>query len=230
MNVVASLQEQGPLVDVRNLGVGFSVEGGSVHPAVKDVSFTIGRRSTLALVGESGSGKTTTGRCLLRLVEPTSGSFRFDDADVIRKELAGISPTRPRPDAFDQGLYAPEMTARTYAELLHRANRLLRQGKTVVVDASFSRAAERQRFFNMAGRRAVPVRMVHLHCDRAVAAARLDRRQAKGQDASDGRRELLEDQASSFEPVPCDPRMISIDSSAAVDYTVQDVICQLLTG
>lgn len=50
--------------------------------AVDKVSFTVERGKTYSLVGESGCGKTTTGRCLLRLIEPTSGKIIVDDADV----------------------------------------------------------------------------------------------------------------------------------------------------
>jgi ABC-type oligopeptide transport system ATPase subunit len=76
------------LVEVRRLVKEFPAKGGlfgggrSVR-AVDDVTFAIEPGETFGLVGESGSGKTTTGRCLLRLVEPTSGEVRIDGTDVL---------------------------------------------------------------------------------------------------------------------------------------------------
>ena len=85
-----------PLLEVRSLVKEFSrsrglFAGRSVVRAVDGVSFTIEEGETFGLVGESGSGKTTTGRCILRLVEPTSGAVRFRGEDVL-----GFSPSRLR--------------------------------------------------------------------------------------------------------------------------------------
>ena len=76
-----------PLVEVRNLTKHFARGGGlfsspSFVRAVDDVSFDIEEGETFGLVGESGSGKSTTGRCMLRLIEPTSGAVRFRGEDV----------------------------------------------------------------------------------------------------------------------------------------------------
>jgi oligopeptide transport system ATP-binding protein len=76
------------LLDVRHLVKHFTRRRGllaraDVVRAVNDVSFDIEAGETFGLVGESGSGKTTTGRCILRLVEPTSGEVRFRGEDVL---------------------------------------------------------------------------------------------------------------------------------------------------
>jgi oligopeptide/dipeptide ABC transporter ATP-binding protein len=62
--------------------------------AVDGVSFEIQRGEVLGLVGESGCGKTTTGRCILRLVEPTSGTIHFDGRDITRLSRRELAPLR----------------------------------------------------------------------------------------------------------------------------------------
>ncbi len=77
-----------PLLSVRNLKKEFPIKKGILArqvgalKAVNDVSFDVARGETLGVVGESGCGKTTTGRTILRLIEPTSGEIRFEGRDV----------------------------------------------------------------------------------------------------------------------------------------------------
>ena len=69
------------LLEVRDLKKYFQTPRGQLH-AVDGVSFSIEKGRTLGLVGESGCGKSTTGRTILRLIEPTSGQVLFDGRDV----------------------------------------------------------------------------------------------------------------------------------------------------
>ena len=93
---------KGVLLEVRNLKKYFPLRKGilarvSAHvKAVDDVSFSILRGETFGLVGESGCGKTTTGRGVLRLIEPDSGEVRFDGIDLLK--LGGEDLRRRRRD------------------------------------------------------------------------------------------------------------------------------------
>ena len=70
-----------PILEVKNLKKYFKTPNGMLH-AVDDVTFSIEKGKTLGVVGESGCGKSTTGRTILRLIEPTAGQVIFDGVDV----------------------------------------------------------------------------------------------------------------------------------------------------
>lgn len=84
--------ESVPLLTVRNLVKDYRVGGkrGELHRAVDDVSFDLHAGEILGLVGESGSGKSTTARCILRLVEPTSGEVRLAGSSVGEMKGKGL--------------------------------------------------------------------------------------------------------------------------------------------
>ena len=84
---LAYLENQPALLQVRDLKVGFPIRGmfggtKRYHMAVNGVSFDVKQGETLGLVGESGCGKTTTGRTLLRLIEPMGGQIIFEGRDI----------------------------------------------------------------------------------------------------------------------------------------------------
>jgi oligopeptide/dipeptide ABC transporter ATP-binding protein len=101
-----------PLLQARHLVKDFPVRSSllrrtvdAVH-AVSDVSFDLLRGETLGLVGESGCGKSTTGRMLLRLVEPTAGEVLLDDIDVLQQSRADLRRLRRRMQMVFQDPYA----------------------------------------------------------------------------------------------------------------------------
>jgi ABC-type oligopeptide transport system ATPase subunit len=113
-----------PLVEVSRLvkhfvrGSGF-LRKGTVVKAVDDISFSIDAGETFGLVGESGSGKTTAGRCVLRLIEPTSGSVRFRGDDVLSFSHSRLRQARRDMQIVFQDPYSslnPRMRARQIVE------------------------------------------------------------------------------------------------------------------
>jgi ABC-type oligopeptide transport system ATPase subunit len=120
-----------PLLEVRHLVKEFSRrEGlfgrGPTVRAVDDVSITIETGETVGLVGESGSGKTTTGRCILRLIEPTSGDVIFNGRDVLRLSGRELQAARRDMQIVFQDPYSsldPRMRAASIVEeplVIHR--------------------------------------------------------------------------------------------------------------
>jgi len=104
------LQQQQPLLRVHNLTKEFPVHKGlfgakSAFKAVDKVSFDVYPGETLGLVGESGCGKSTLSRCLLRLIEPTSGEIIFDGDSVLKLDAKPLRHLRRRMQIIFQNPY-----------------------------------------------------------------------------------------------------------------------------
>ncbi|MGH6912798.1 MAG: ABC transporter ATP-binding protein [Geminicoccales bacterium] len=116
-----------PLIEVRHLKTWFPVQGGLLSrvrdhvKAVDDVSLDVERGEVLGLVGESGSGKTTVGRCILRLIQPTAGTIRFDGTDVTGLAGAGLRAFRRRAQIIFQDPFASLNPRMTVAEIVGEA-------------------------------------------------------------------------------------------------------------
>jgi oligopeptide/dipeptide ABC transporter ATP-binding protein len=102
-----------PILEVRDLTMHFPIRGGAflgraagVVRAVDGISFELQRGETLGLVGESGCGKTTTGRSILRLVQPTAGSVRFEGREVTELDARELRALRRRVQIIFQDPYS----------------------------------------------------------------------------------------------------------------------------
>ena len=123
------------LLEVKDLVKHFPIRSGVLSRtkahvrAVDGVSFALEKGKTLALVGESGSGKTTTGRAILRLIEPTAGSVIFDGQEVTTLDKKALRTLRKRAQIIFQDPYGslnPRMTVQsvlTEAMAIHRLHK-----------------------------------------------------------------------------------------------------------
>jgi hypothetical protein len=155
------------------------------------------------VAGLMGTGKTALAEALA-----ARAGLRAFNSDAVRKALAA-ERHGPGADgapagagaAWGQGLYSAAWTDRTYEALLARAEAELREGRSVILDASFARATQREAALALAAR--LGARCVLLECrlDEAHTLQRLRRRTAEGRSVSDGREALYATQRAAFEPI-----------------------------
>ncbi|MBI4201814.1 MAG: AAA family ATPase [Chloroflexi bacterium] len=182
--------------------------------------------SAVLVCGLMGTGKTTIAAELARHWEGVHIS-----SDVTRKALAGLAPTEHRYGAYEEGLYAPDMTRRTYDAMLKEAKEALRQGRLVVLDATYRAAEERRQAARAAEEWGVPLWVVECIAPEGVVRRRVLQRTATGDSASDARWELYPRQKAEWEPVweAAAGRHVALDTRGALDKTMGRLLRELFT-
>ena len=177
----------------------------------------------VALSGLPASGKSTVAATLACRI-----GAAYLSSDVVRKQLAGIDPRERVREEWRTGLYAPEMTERTYAELRARAVRLLREGRAVVLDAMHGRRSERDAVRALAAEHGVPATIAELRIDDATAHARIAGREDDPLRTSDATWAVYEAQRDGFEPIaPDEASRLALDAArppAALAREIADAV------
>jgi uncharacterized protein len=149
----------------------------------------------LVVCGLSGTGKSTVAAYLGDLT-----GFAVVSSDAVRKDLAGVPRTaRPSPDEKAR-LYDAAFTARTYGELLRRAEAEVRSGRGVIVDATFQSEEHRRWFAELGARCRVPTLFVECRADEREIARRLREREREPGVVSDATWEVYLRQRRDFAP------------------------------
>jgi len=144
-------------------------------------------------------------------------------ADYERKRLAGIQATQR-----GAAIYTDTWNQATYERLAILAAEKLAAGCSVVVDATFRRRADRERFIRLAAEAGVPLSIFELSCPAAVVHQRLSSREQSGDAVSDGTWQIYQQQAAAFErPVEAEGHLLAIDAGQPVTAMVEQALAGL---
>ena len=152
--------------------------------------------SLLIVCGLAGTGKSTVARILSDLT-----GFEALNSDAVRKRLGGISATARISHDYQAGLYSDSFTQLTYGTLLAEAERSLRAGRGMIVDATFKDPEHRRLFLESAQRMGVPVLFVECQLPKQEVLRRLRRRVKRPDEVSDATVEVYLRQRGEFVPL-----------------------------
>lgn len=182
------------------------------------------RPVVLVICGLTGTGKTTLARAF---AEETG--FKVISSDVVRKELAGISPIEKRYEEFEKGIYTRGFTIKTYNEMMKKAEGFLQQGISVILDATFMVYVFRQMAVDLSKK--TNANLFYVECVLAddIVKRRLEERSKKEGVPSDGRWEIYLKQKEQYEAISHQPKAFSIDTAFDIDKVKNVVLDKMFS-
>jgi uncharacterized protein len=167
--------------------------------------------------GVSGSGKSWMSEKLV----PRLGALRIR-SDVERRRLGGVFTPLLENEGFEEGLYTPALSHRTYARLLECADNCLKGGFDTIVDAAFLHGADRRLFADLAAAGGFHFVILACEADLAVLTQRIEQRAQQRVDASDADLLVLTEQLRTAEPLSASERLRAL----TLDTTTTPQACQ----
>ena len=205
---------------MRRAQVQDAAERGSATRRCRDhlaLALNLSRGCTPMLViahGLSGSGKSW----LIQRLAPVLRGIWLR-SDVERKRLAGLAADSDSGSAVGSGLYSESRSRQTYQRLAELAESVIEAGYTVLVDAAFLKREQRRRFADLAVRCRVGFAVLHCHAGADCLRARVARRSAEGEDASEADIAVLEHQLVNAEAIDATEhaQVVRVDTESAPD-------------
>jgi aminoglycoside phosphotransferase family enzyme/predicted kinase len=190
-----------------------------------DLAYTYAARldkpALILTAGLMGSGKSYQAQKLAARL-----GAEIIRTDLLRKDLFNIKPLDRCYEDFGQGIYSDDISRLVYDKAYDLAAQKIKQGKAVIIDASFKRRAERQKAMEMTRNLGARFYILECICPDEITKKRLEKRIRENGNASDGRWELFQEQKNDFDAineVPDDSHF-KIDTSAKPEIARQEII------
>jgi aminoglycoside phosphotransferase family enzyme/predicted kinase len=191
----------------------------------------LARPLCIMTTGLIGTGKSTISQGVAAALDS-----RLFSSDRLRKERAGLAPETPQQVAFGTGLYRTSTSEQTYEALAELARSALQQGDSVVVDAAFSKRAQRARIQRVAAAVGAECYVMDCVAPEAVIRERLEQRSRRTGSVSDGRWAIFHQFRQQYEPVQADEHesgamgYIRLDATQPVERCVQLALADMQAG
>jgi len=224
---------------VRGKVVGFEIDDSSIQEEERDaaaktasryfdLAYTYAARlekpTLILMAGLMGTGKSVRARLIAHRV-----GADIIQTDVVRKEILNIEPTEQHYEAFDKGIYSDEVTRKTYNRAIELASEKLREGKSVIIDASYRSGDDRRKSFETAQRLHAAFFIIECVCPENIIKERLISRMSDGGEVSDGRWEIYQAQKETFDAITEIPDSLHIilDTSLTPEESTNNAIGKL---